>query len=244
MAEVTATGEGRVKSPAQLALIEQSARIADEALTNVLSHGLVGLSEIEIAMRLDSEMERLGSHGVSFPTIVATGAGAAEPHHEPGNVTVKTGDMVVIDMGASVDGWRSDMTRTVRTGDADPRLVEMFSLVRAAQEAGLSSVRPGVTGAAVDEAVRAVFRDAGVEDLFIHGTGHGVGLVIHEFPILNRTCETELLEGEVVTVEPGLYREGVGGVRIEDLVVVTATGYRTLTHTPKELSCLRSARTT
>jgi Xaa-Pro aminopeptidase len=138
----------------------------------------------------------------------------------------------------------SDMTRTVRVGHVSAELDSMHELVLQAQLAGIAAVRPGVTGREVDEAVRVVFRAAGVEHEFVHGTGHGVGTVIHEQPILNRSCETALMEGEVVTVEPGLYREGVGGVRIEDLVVVTTTGCRILTRTPKELSCPPSAPTT
>jgi Xaa-Pro aminopeptidase len=234
----------RVKTPEELGMIERAATIADESLAVVLSHGIIGLTEKELRDRLDDEMARRGSDSPSFPTIVATGPNGFHPHHVPTDSVVDEGDMVVIDMGATVGGWMSDMTRTVRVGTTSAELEEMHVLVRAAQEAGLAAVRPGVTGREVDEAVRAVFRAAGVEHEFVHGTGHGVGTVIHEQPILNRSCETALMEGEVVTVEPGLYREGVGGVRIEDLVVVTTTGCRILTRTPKELSCPPSAPTT
>lgn len=231
----------RVKTPDELARIERAASIADLALAAVLAGGIAGLTERDLRDRLDGEMSRLGSDGPSFPTIVATGRNGVHPHHEPTSDVIRPGHMVVIDMGATVGPWRSDMTRTVRVGDTGDELENMHSLVLAAQEAGLRSVRPGVTGREVDEAVRSVFRSAGVEAEFVHGTGHGIGTVIHEEPILNRSCDTALMEGEVVTVEPGLYREGVGGVRIEDLVVVTRTGCRILTHTPKELSCPPSA---
>ncbi|MEY3588522.1 MAG: hypothetical protein RJA47_1118 [Actinomycetota bacterium] len=234
----------RVKTPAELASIERAAGIADDALAKVVGRGIVGFTEREVRDLLEAEMSRLGSDAPSFPTIVAAGTNGVHPHHEPTDAVVAAGDMVVIDMGATVGGWMSDMTRTVRVGPVSAELEEMHVLVRAAQEAGLAAVRPGVSGREVDEAVRAVFRAAGVEHEFVHGTGHGVGTVIHEQPILNRSCETTLLEGEVVTVEPGLYREGVGGVRIEDLVVVTTTGCRSLTRTPKELSCPPSAPTT
>ena len=235
---------GRVKTPDELARIEQAAGIADAALQSVLAGGIVGLTESGLRDRLDAEMARRGSDGPSFPTIVATGQNGVHPHHEPTAGEIRPGHMVVIDMGATVEGWMSDMTRTVRVGAVPDELEEMWSLVAEAQRAGLAAVRPGVTGREVDEAVRSVFRSAGVEHEFVHGTGHGVGTVIHEEPILNRKCGTALLQGEVVTVEPGLYREGVGGVRIEDLVVVTATGCRILTKTPKELSCPPSAPTT
>lgn len=234
----------RVKSIVELGCIERAARIADDALAAVLDLGLVGLSEQEIRNRLDREMSLRGSESPSFPTIVATGRNGVHPHHEPTETVVAAGDMVVIDMGATVEGWMSDMTRTVRAGSVSAELEEMHALVHEAQRAGLAAVRPGAVGRDIDEAVRAVFRSAGVEHEFVHGTGHGVGTVIHEQPILNRSCEAELMEGEVVTVEPGLYREGVGGVRIEDLVVVTAQGCRILTKTPKELSCPPSAPTT
>ena len=235
---------GRVKTAGELGSIERAVSIADCALADVLDRGIVGLSEREVRDLLDARMEELGSDAPSFPTIVATGTNGVHPHHVPTDSVIAEGDMVVIDMGATVDGWMSDMTRTVRAGRVSDELDLMHHLVLTAQLAGLATVRPGVTGREVDEAVRAVFRSAGVEHEFIHGTGHGVGTVIHEQPILNRSCDTALLEGEVVTVEPGLYREGVGGVRIEDLVVVTSTGCRILTSTPKELSCLPSAPTT
>ena len=234
----------RVKTADELACIERAARIADGALSAVLEAGIAGLTEQELRDRLDAEMARLGSDGPSFPTIVATGPNGFHPHHEPTPDVIRAGHMVVIDLGATVGEWRSDMTRTMRVGDTDSELERMRALVLEAQDAGLRAVRPGVTGREVDEAVRAVFRSAGVEAEFVHGTGHGVGTVIHEQPILNRSCDTALMEGEVVTVEPGLYREGVGGVRFEDLVVVTTTGCRILTSTPKELSCPPSAPTT
>ena len=234
----------RVKTPEELGKIERAATIADESLAVVLSHGIIGLTEQDVRDRLDAEMASLGSDAPSFPTIVATGPNGVHPHHEPTGAVIRDGDMVVIDMGATVGGWMSDMTRTVRVGHVSAELDSMHELVLQAQLAGIAAVRPGVTGREVDEAVRVVFRAAGVEHEFVHGTGHGVGTVIHEQPILNRSCETALMEGEVVTVEPGLYREGVGGVRIEDLVVVTTTGCRILTRTPKELSCPPSAPTT
>ena len=234
----------RVKDADELALIERAAAIADSALQGVVADGIGGRTEAEVRLRLDSEMLRLGADGLSFPTIVASGPNGARPHHEPSRRSITGGDMVVIDMGAEIGGYRSDMTRTVAVGTVGPELEEMRAVVTRAQAAGLGAVRAGAAGSDVDAAVRAVYREHGVEHEYLHGTGHGVGLVIHEQPIMGPSCTEVLSAGEVVTVEPGLYRKGVGGVRIEDLVEVTATGCRILTHTPKELSCPPSARTT
>lgn len=234
----------RVKEPREVELMARCADIAGAALQAVVTEGLAGDTEKNVRLRLDAAMLTLGADDVSFPTIVASGPNGARPHHEPSDRTVVAGDLVVIDMGAAIGGYRSDMTRTVRVGDVPAELDLMWDIVREAQQAGVDTVRAGVPGRAVDAAVRAVFTAHGVEHEYLHGTGHGVGLVIHEQPILGPSCDTELLEGEVVTVEPGLYRGGTGGVRIEDLVVVTRTGCRILTGTPKELSCPPSAPTT
>lgn len=234
----------RTKDVRSLRLTEECARIAGEAVLKVISESLVGRSERDVQEELDAAMLSLGAEGLSFPTIVATGANGAEPHHEPGDTVIRMGDAVVIDIGAEIGGYRSDMTRTVFTGDPTGEVALMWDLTVEAQAAGLSVVRAGARACDVDGAVRDVFERHGVLGDYLHRTGHGVGLVIHEHPILGPTCGALLQEGEVVTVEPGLYRKGVGGVRLEDLVVVTATGCRTLTNIPKELSCPQSARTT
>ena len=190
-------------------------------------------------------MRRLGADGPSYATIVASGPTfAARPHHETGRRTIVDGDLVIIDVGALVDGYHSDMTRTFVVGEPTTQQAEIYELVRQAQAAGLKAIRPGVAAADVDEACRAVFRDTGFADWFIHNTGHGVGLDIHEDPFSSPVSEATLLEGDVVTVEPGLYRDGFGGVRIEDLVSVTATGCALLTHVPKDAPCLPSPPTT
>jgi Xaa-Pro aminopeptidase len=233
-----------VKDTTELALIEWSARIADAALQQVVSEGVAGESERSVRRRLDDAMADLGADDVSFPTIVASGPNAARPHHEAGERVIGEGDVVIIDMGAEVGGYRSDMTRTLTVGSVPAAAGVMWDIVREAQQAGLATIRAGVEGREVDAVVRAVFSRNGVEHEYLHGTGHGVGLLIHEQPILGPSCTETLLEGEVVTVEPGLYRGGTGGVRIEDLVVVTATGCRILTQTPKELPCPPSPRTT
>lgn len=234
----------RVKDADEIALMEHAAAIADRALQRIVSEGLLGESEKQIRNRLDSAMREFGADDVSFETIVATGPNGARPHHEPTDDVVENGHGVVIDMGAEVNGYRSDMTRTVRVGDWTDEFQMMFDTVREAQAAGVAAVVDGVAGADVDAAVCAVFAREGVRHEYLHGTGHGVGLYIHEEPILSSRCTAVLHAGEVVTVEPGLYRKGVGGVRIEDQVVVTGTGCRILTLSPKELSCPRSQRTT
>lgn len=237
-------GLRRVKDGGERSAIAAACAIADAALAAVLGDGIVGRSEKQVRNRLEWEMRERGADDTAFPTIVATGPNGARPHHEPSDDVVARGHAVVIDMGARVGGYRSDMTRTVVVGSLDRELSTMFDIVRRAQEAGLAAVRAGTAGREVDAAVRAVFAECGVEHEYLHGTGHGVGLAIHENPILGPSCETRLLAGEVVTVEPGLYREGVGGVRIEDLVVVTDSVPDILTSCPKDLSCPPSAPTT
>lgn len=233
----------RVKDENEIAAMEHAASIADKALATVLQEGFLGDTEKQVRNRLDAAMRDCGADTVSFDTIVATGPNGARPHHEPSDSVIESGHAVVVDMGAEVDGYRSDMTRTIQIGTWGADIAAMYRIVREAQTAGVAAVRHGVVGAEVDAAVREVFRREGVEQEYLHGTGHGVGLYIHEEPILSPRCEAILSEREVVTVEPGLYRKGVGGVRIEDQVVVTGTGCRILTLSPKELSCPRSQRT-
>ena len=232
----------RIKDDSELLCMSRAADMASNALLAVVSDGLCGRTERQVQRRLDALMLDAGAEDVAFPTIVATGPAGALPHHRPGDVEIRDGDLVVIDMGATVGGYRSDMTRTVRVGRISGELEAMYEAVRAAQGNASDAVTAGVKGRDVDAAARAVFDAAGVSHEFVHGTGHGVGLEIHENPILGPACETRLLDGEVVTVEPGLYRKGVGGVRIEDLVVVTSGACRNLSLTDKELSCPRSAR--
>ncbi len=222
------------KSPSEVARISRAALIADEALSRVGSLFHQALSESELAVALDTEMRRLGSEGTAFETIVAGGANAAKPHHKPSGRKVEPGEMVVVDFGARVDGYCSDMTRTIWVkGGVPPELREIYSVVLASQEAGLAAVRDGAPAGAVDRACREVVEAAGWGEQFVHGTGHGVGLDIHEPPALAATSEDRLTCGHVVTVEPGIYVPGFGGVRIEDTVAVEEGGCRALTASPK-----------
>ncbi|HET9731738.1 MAG TPA: Xaa-Pro peptidase family protein [Acidimicrobiales bacterium] len=224
-----------VKDDGELQRLQEAARIADEALGAVRDRLGAGPTEAEFGRLLDFEMRRLGASGPSFETIVAAGPNAAKPHHRPGARPVGAGEAVVVDFGAMVDGYCSDMTRTVWVGRlADAELRKAYDLVLESQAAGVAAVRAGTTGAEVDRACRDLIAAAGWGDRFVHGTGHGVGLDIHEAPSVSATSTDTLVAGHVVTVEPGVYIPGLGGVRIEDTVVVTADGCRPLTSTPKD----------
>jgi Xaa-Pro aminopeptidase len=235
----------RVKDEGELARMRRAAQIADETLLEVVPMLAERPTEADVRDELEYRMRRNGADGPSYDTIVASGPQfAARPHHQTSRRTIVEGDTVIIDVGALVDGYHSDMTRTFIVGEPDARQQEVYDLVLHAQLAGLAAVRPGIAAADLDEVCRAVFRDAGREDWFTHGTGHGVGLDIHEEPFAAKTSKSVIVEGDVVTVEPGLYRDGLGGVRIEDLATVTATGCATLTTLPKDSPCLRSPPTT
>jgi Xaa-Pro aminopeptidase len=224
-----------VKDPGELDRMEAAATIADEALAHVLPMLVDGRTEAEIALELETEMRRRGASGPSFESIVASGPNGAKPHARPGPRPVGRHELVVMDFGAVVDGYCSDMTRTFTVGepagDVAPRMLEV---VADSQRAGVAAVRSGVTARQVDRACREIIEAAGWGEAFLHSTGHGVGLDIHEAPRVSAQGDAVLTSGEVVTVEPGVYLPEVGGVRIEDTVVVTDDGCRPLTRAPKE----------
>jgi Xaa-Pro aminopeptidase len=224
-----------VKDAGEVARIEAAAHIADEALARIRPRLAEGPTEEEFGLELDTEIRRLGASGTSFETIVAAGPNGAMPHHRPGARPIAEGDLVVLDFGALVDGYCSDMTRTVSVGDPGPEARRVWDVVRDSQWAGREAVRAGADCAAVDRACREVIAAAGWADSFVHGTGHGVGLEIHEEPRVAASARDTLEPGSVVTVEPGVYLPGVGGVRIEDTVVVTPDGSDPLTAFPKHL---------
>jgi Xaa-Pro aminopeptidase len=229
-------GLRKVKDPGELARLAAAAEIADQALERVRAQLAHGLTEEAFGRRLDFEMRSLGASGPSFETIVASGANAAMPHHRPGARHIQRGEPVVLDFGARFDGYCSDMTRTVWVDRVDdPELRRAVDVVWASQAAGVRAVGPGVKCADVDAACREIIAQAGWADFFVHGTGHGVGLDIHEAPSVAATSTDTLETGHVVTVEPGVYLPGLGGVRIEDTVVVTEDGCRPLNSTPKDL---------
>ena len=228
-----------VKDAGEVARIETAADIASEALAHVLPLLADEPAETEFALALDTEMRRLGAEGPSFETIVAAGPNGGFPHHRPDARRIVEGDLLVVDFGALVDGYHSDMTRTVAVGEPSPERAELLALVTEAEALGVAAVRAGIDAKAVDAACRDYITAAGWGERFTHGTGHGVGLLIHEAPWVNATSTDVLGEGTVVTVEPGVYRGGLGGARVEDTVIVTSDGCRPLTKTPKDLSCLR-----
>ena len=225
----------RSKDPRELEAIADAARLADEVYGWLIANGLVGRTEREVALAAEQRMRELGGEGPSFPTIVAAGENGALPHAEASDREIDGGELVVIDMGAILDGYCSDCTRTFATGEVDTGAREVYELVLEAQRAGLAAVRAGMGGKELDAVARDVISAAGHGDEFGHGLGHGVGIEIHEAPRLGKTSEDELVEGDVVTVEPGVYVAGRFGVRIEDLVSVEPDGCRNLSSHPKEL---------
>jgi Xaa-Pro aminopeptidase len=223
-----------VKEPGEVERIAAAAELTDGVYRWAIERGLAGRTEQDIARACEARLHELGAEP-SFPPIVATAENGALPHAEPGEREIGAGELVVFDMGALLDGYCSDCTRTFATGDPGDEGREIYELVRSAQAAGLEAIRAGASGKEVDSVSRELIAEAGHGDHFGHGLGHGVGLEIHEGPRLATTSEDELREGNVITVEPGVYLPGRLGVRIEDLVVLTADGHRNLSGLPKEL---------
>jgi Xaa-Pro aminopeptidase len=223
-----------VKEDSEVALVRSAAAIVSQAVAELFADLEPGLTEREIAMELDQRMVRGGAEGPAFPTIAASGPNSALPHARPGKRRLSSGEMLKIDAGCWVDGYCSDMTRTIWVGD-DPteQFRTVYSAVLAAQEAALATVKAGVACAEVDRTARRVLTEAGFGDNFTHGLGHGVGLEVHEGPRLSSRSDQWLQSGMLVTVEPGAYISGWGGVRIEDLVLVTDDGCEILTDAPR-----------
>jgi Xaa-Pro aminopeptidase len=224
----------RVKDAGELAAIEEASKLADEVWRWSVERGLVGKTEREVARAAEARIREQGGDP-SFPAIVAAGPNGALPHAEPGEREIARGELVVFDMGARLQGYCSDGTRTFATGDPGEDAIEVYEVVREAQAAALEAIEAGVKGEDVDKVARRVIADAGHGERFGHGLGHGVGLEVHESPRLSQRSDDVLAPGEVVTVEPGIYLPGKLGVRIEDLVVVTDDGVRNLSGLPKEL---------
>jgi Xaa-Pro aminopeptidase len=225
-----------VKDDAERALMRSAAKLADEAFSAVVAPGLAGRTERDVALALETEMVCRGAEHASFDTIVAAGEHGALPHAKPRDVEIRPDDLVVVDWGARLDGYCSDCTRTLAVGEPAPEAREAYELALAAQLAGLGAVRAGAGCREVDAVARDVIAAGGHGPHFGHGLGHGVGLDIHEGPRLSQRAEGDLVAGNVVTVEPGVYVPGAFGVRIEDLVAVTAEGCEVFTSLGKELT--------
>jgi Xaa-Pro aminopeptidase len=223
-----------VKERDELERVAAAAELTDGVYEWALERGLAGRTERDVARACEARLRELGAEP-SFPPIVAAAENGALPHAEPGEREIGAGELVVFDMGALLDGYCSDCTRTFATGEVGDEGREIYKLVQRAQAAALEAVRPGASGMEVDAVAREIISEAGHGDHFGHGLGHGVGLEVHEGPRLATTSEDELQEGNVVTVEPGVYLPGRLGVRIEDLVVVTGDGYRDLSGLSKDL---------
>lgn len=224
----------RVKDDEELAAIAEASKLAGEVWGWSLERGLVGRSEREVARAAEARIRELGGDP-SFPAIVAAGPDGALPHAEPGERVIGRGELVVFDMGAQLEGYCSDGTRTFATGEPGEEARAVYETVREAQQKALEAIRAGVKGEAVDGVARKVIDAAGHGEHFGHGLGHGVGLEVHEAPRLSLRSDDVLAAGEVVTVEPGIYLPGNLGVRIEDLVVVEDEGPRNLSPLPKDL---------
>jgi Xaa-Pro aminopeptidase len=223
-----------VKQPGEIELIAAAADFTDGVYRWALERGLAGRTERDVARACEARIRELGAEP-SFPPIVAAGENGALPHAEPGDREIGQGELVVFDMGAELDGYCSDCTRTYATSEPGEEAQEVYDLTLMAQLAGLGAIRAGASGKEVDAVAREIIAEAGHGDHFGHGLGHGVGLEVHEGPRLATTSEDDLQEGNVVTVEPGIYLPGRFGIRIEDLVVLTADGHHNLSGLPKEL---------
>lgn len=229
----------QIKDEAELSKMRQAAKIADDAFSSIVlfikENYQKGLTERDVALKLEALMKENGASKTSFESIVASGAKSSLPHAEPDQNTLKHGDFVVMDFGCVFQGYCSDMTRTVVIGEPTDKHREIYQIVLKAQMEALSYIRSGLEGKAVDKVARDIITEAGYGKFFGHGLGHSVGIEIHENPRFSPKEPNVIEEGMVLTVEPGIYIPGFGGVRIEDMVIIKDNGIENLTHSPKEL---------
>ncbi|MEG0294637.1 M24 family metallopeptidase [Enterococcus sp.] len=227
-----------VKDEQEIALIQKACVIADQGFTYIIERIKPGMSEIEVANELDFYMRSLGATSVSFDTIVASGVRSAMPHGVASAKIIEQGDMITLDFGCYYEGYVSDMTRTFAIGDPGEKLREIHQIVLDAQLKVNAVAKPGMTGIELDAVARDYIASHGYGEAFGHSTGHGIGLEVHEGPNVSFRAEKAFVEGNIITNEPGIYLPGIGGVRIEDDLLITATGNKVLTHSPKELIIL------
>lgn len=234
----TVTDIRMVKSRDEVEKIIKAQRIAEKAFDHILTFIKVGKTEKEVALELEYFMLKNGADALSFETIAVSGKNSSLPHGVPSDKKIESGDFITMDYGAVVDFYHSDMTRTVAVGEVSSKQIDVYETVLKAQLAGLDAVRAGVTGKDVDAVSRKIIADKGYGEYFGHGLGHGVGVEIHEMPLVNPRCTDALKEGYIITVEPGIYLPGQFGVRIEDMALVTADGSENLTQCEKKLIVL------
>lgn len=225
-----------VKDAEELGTISRASAIADEALTAAVAESWVGRTELELARRLKILVLELGGDDVAFDVIVGSGRNGALPHSKPGERAIEEGDLVVVDFGCLLDGYRSDFARTLEVGALSPQLSEIVEVCQHALNAALSTITAGMTGIAADQVARQIIDDAGYSENFGHALGHGIGLDVHEAPTVSKISADSIAEGQVVTIEPGIYLAGIGGVRIENLCVVGADGLESVTSLPQRLA--------
>lgn len=227
-----------IKDDKEIGYLRKAVAICDKAFEQILNYIRPGVSEKDIGMELEFAMRRAGAESIKANHVIASGERASLPHGQATDRIVKVGDFVKMDFGARVNGYYSDFTRTVVLGDPSKRQREIYDIVRTAQEASLKAIGPGITCSEMDEIGRSIIREAGYGDNFGHSLGHSIGLAVHEKPAMRKTDETVLQPGMIITVEPGIYIPGFGGVRIEDLIVITENGYENFTHATKDLQVL------
>ncbi|AMQ19092.1 M24 family metallopeptidase [Thermococcus peptonophilus] len=225
------------KDEEELRLMQKAAEVVDRVFEEILSWDIIGMTEKELALRIELRIREL-SDGISFEPIVASGENGANPHHEPGDRRIRKGDMVILDYGAKWKGYCSDITRTVAIGKPDEKLVEIYEIVKEAQENAFQAVREGIKAKEIDRAARETIARAGYGEYFTHRTGHGLGLDVHEEPYIGPDGEVALERGMTFTIEPGIYVPGLAGVRIEDDVVVVGDKGERLTKANRELIIL------
>lgn len=224
-----------VKTEEEIGYLREALRMTDVAFEAAAARAQVGMTEKQLADIIAEELKNAGSEGESFPAIVASGPNAAKPHHAPGARTIQEGEPIIIDMGALHHGYAGDLTRTIWFGEPSTELVTMYRNVQAAFDSAISKAGPNITGVELDAAARDVFAQQGTDRYFVHSLGHGLGLRVHEAPSASFRSTDTLEPGNVVTIEPGLYVPGEGGVRIEDVVLITDNGAENLTGAPKRV---------
>ncbi|MCM3637434.1 Xaa-Pro peptidase family protein [Sporosarcina luteola] len=227
-----------VKNADEIEILQQAAKIADDAFAHICTFIKPGVTELEVSNELEMFMRKQGAASSSFDTIVASGERGALPHGVASDKVIQSGELVTLDFGALYNGYISDITRTVAVGEPSEKMKEIYEVTLAAQVLALEKIKAGMTGIEADAIARDYIKSKGYGDAFGHSTGHGIGLEVHEGPALSFRSETVLVPNMTVTVEPGIYLPGIGGVRIEDDIIITEDGNVRLTHSPKELIIL------